>query len=181
MDEAGNEIRSVVQAVIQEFVKAEQSRAEPAYKTELLDERKRRETLEQRVNELVAENQRARAIAEEAERNSAIRTELQRLGVAKVDLAYKAVRDDVYRNEDGRLLGQGGAELGEYLTRFVNDNPELLPARLSGGSGASTGQRATQGTPGIDMDKIKPGMSAEDMERVRQEIAKVASQTLRGL
>jgi len=181
MDEAGNEIRSVVQAVIQEFVKAEQSRAEPAYKTELLDERKRRETLEQRVNELVAENQRARAIAEEAERNSAIRTELQRLGVAKVDLAYKAVRDDVYRNEDGRLLGQGGAELGAYLTQFVNDNPELLPARLSGGSGASAGQRAAQGAPGIDMDKIKPGMSADDMERVRQEIAKVASQTLRGI
>jgi hypothetical protein len=181
MDEAGNEIRSVVQAVIQEFVKAEQSRAEPAYKTELLDERKRRETLEQRVNELVAENQRARAVADEAERNSAIRTELQRLGVAKLDLAYKAVRDDVYRNEDGRLLGQGGVELGEYLTRFVSENPELLPARLSGGSGASTGQRAAQGTPGIDMDKIKPGMSAEDMERVRQEIAKVASQTLRGI
>ena len=108
MDEAGNEIRSVVQAVIQEFVKAEQSRAEPAYKTELLDERKRRETLEQRVNELVAENQRSRAVAEEAERNSAIRTELQRLGVAKLDLAYRAVRDDVYRDEDGRLLGQGG-------------------------------------------------------------------------
>jgi hypothetical protein len=31
------------------------------------------------------------------------------------------------------------------------------------------------------MDKIKPGMSADDMERVRQEIAKVASQTLRGI
>jgi hypothetical protein len=28
---------------------------------------------------------------------------------------------------------------------------------------------------------IRPGMSAEDKERVRQEIARVASQTLRGL
>ena len=31
------------------------------------------------------------------------------------------------------------------------------------------------------MEKIRPGMSAEDMERARQEIARVASQTLRGL
>ncbi len=31
------------------------------------------------------------------------------------------------------------------------------------------------------MDKIRPGMSAEDRERVRQEIARVASQTLRGM
>jgi hypothetical protein len=28
---------------------------------------------------------------------------------------------------------------------------------------------------------IRPGMSAEDKDRVRQEIARVASQTLRGL
>ena len=34
-------------------------------------------------------------MAEEAERNAAIRSELQKLGVAKVDLAYRAVRDDV--------------------------------------------------------------------------------------
>ena len=50
-----------MQAVIQEFVKAEQSKAEPAYKAELVEERRRRESLEQRVNELVAENERTRA------------------------------------------------------------------------------------------------------------------------
>ena len=48
MDEAPNDIRSIVQAVIQEFVKSEQTRAEPAYKTELVEERKRRENLEQK-------------------------------------------------------------------------------------------------------------------------------------
>ena len=107
MAEEDNDVRSMVQAVIQEFVKAEQSKAEPAYKTELVEERKRRESLEQRVNELVAENQRSRAKAEEAERSAAIRAELQRLGVAKVDLAYKAVKDEIYRSEDGRLHGAG--------------------------------------------------------------------------
>jgi hypothetical protein len=32
----------------------------------------------------------------------------------------------------------------------------------------------------VDLDKIRPGMSAEDAERIRQEIVRIASQTLRG-
>lgn len=181
MTEEQSDVRAIVQAVIEEFVKAEQSKAEPAYKVELGEERKRRESLEQRVNELVAENHRSRATAEEANRSSSIRTELQRLGVAKIDLAYRAVKDDIHRDEDGRLVAPGGAELREYLTQFVGENPELLPARLTGGSGASTGQRNSQGKGAVDIDTIRPGMSSEEMERVRQEIARVASQTLRGI
>jgi hypothetical protein len=172
MDEE-NEIRAIVQSVMQEFLGGQ---------SELAEERKRRESLEQRVNELVAENQKARTAAEEADRSSTIRSELQKLGVAKVDLAYRAVKDDVYRSEDGRLMAQGGADVREYLTQFVNENPELLPARIRGGSGASAGTRGTSGGGGgIDIDSIRPGMSAEEMDRVRQEIARVASQTLRGL
>ena len=89
------DLRSVIRGAIEEFVRAEQVKAEPAYKAELLEERKRRELLEQRMNDLVQENQRTRRAAEEAERSSTIRSELQRLGVAKIDLAYKAVRDDI--------------------------------------------------------------------------------------
>src|SRR5579883_1035916 len=181
MSEERNDIREIVQLVIQEFVRSEHSRAEPGYKAELAAERRRRENLERRVNELVAENERARAKAEQAERGSAIRAELQRLGVAKVDLAYRAVRDEIVRGEDGRLVSQDGTEMKEYLTRFVGENPELLPARLAGGSGAPAGQRSTSGQGSVDVDKIKPGMDPEELERVRQEIARVASQTLRGL
>ena len=128
---------------------------------ELAEERRRREGLEKRV--------------EEAERGSAIRAELQKLGVAKLDLAYKAVKDEVPRD---------GGEMKEFLKQFVGENPELLPARVAGGSGASGGGRgsgsgATSGV--VDIDRIRPGMSAEEMDRVRQEIARVASQTLRGL
>jgi len=160
-----NDIRAIVQSVMQEFLGGQ---------GELAEERKRRESLEQRVNELVTQ-------AEAADRSSAIKAELQKLGVAKVDLAYKAVKDDVYRSEDGRLMAQGGADIREFLTQFVNENPELLPARLSGGSGASAGQRGVASGSGIDLDMIRPGMSAEERERVRQEIARVASQTLRGV
>jgi hypothetical protein len=172
MSEEENNIRAMVQSAMQEFLGGQ---------AELAEERKRRESLEQRVNELVAENQKARTAAEAADRSSAIKAELQKLGVAKVDLAYRAVKDDVYRSEDGRLIGQGGADIREYLTQFVNENPELLPARIAGGSGASTGQRGADSAGGIDLNMIRPGMSAEDKDRVRQEIARVASQTLRGL
>jgi len=179
----GPELRSLVRNVIEEFVKAEQVRSEPAYKAELFDERRRREELENRVNELVKENQRTRQVAEEAERSSSIRSELQRLGVAKVDLAYRAVRDDVQRNEEGRLTArgeQGEVPLRDYLAQFVQENPELLPARISGGSGMGSGSKAPPAATGVDLDKIRPGMSEDELAKVRQEISRVASQALRG-
>src|SRR5580692_8424804 len=134
----GTELRSLIRGVIDEFVHAEQAKAEPAYKAELIDERKRREDLERRVNDLVQENQRSRQIAEEAERGSSIRAELQRLGVAKVDLAYRVVKDDIQRDPEGRLVARSGTNdipVRDYLTQFVQENPELLPARITGGSG----------------------------------------------
>lgn len=176
-------VRGIVQEAIREFLQSEQQRAEPAYKTELVEERKRREQLERRVNELVEENRRSRALAEEAERSAAVRTELQRLGVQKVDLAFKAVRDEIVRSEDGRLVARGAqGELGlrEYLTQFVNENPELLPARIAGGSGASGGSKGSGNASAIDLDKIKPGMSKEELEKVRQEVARIARQTFEG-
>jgi len=181
----GIDIQAIVRQTIQEFINQEQVRSEPAHKMQLQEEKRRREQLEQRVNELVEENKRSRRLAEETERGAAIRTELQRLGVGKIDLAYKAVQDSVQRTEDGRLIARGeNGELGlrEYLTGFVNENPEFLPARISGG----TGMMATLKAPpvareSIDLDSIRPGMSAEEMQRVREEIVRVASQTMRGL
>ena len=166
-----DDIREIVQAVVQEFM---------PQKTELEEERKRREGLESRVNELIAENQKAQAKAEEADRSATVRAELQRLGVAKLDLAYRAIKDEISRGEDGRLIAAGGAGLREHVERFVNENPELLPARLSGGSGASGGQRTTPEDTRVEIEKIRPGMSPEELDRVRREIARVASQTLRG-
>jgi len=180
----GPELRTLIRGVIEEFVQAEQVKAEPAYKAELLDERKRREDLEKRVNDLVQENHRSRQMAEEAERSSSIRSELQRLGVAKVDLAYRAVKDDVQRREDGQLIarsGPGEVPLRDYLKQFVQDNPELLPARIAGGSGMGSGSKAIPTTGAFDLDKIRPGMSPEELEKVRQEVSRVASQALRGM
>jgi hypothetical protein len=183
MDEPLN-VQTIVQQAVDEYMRQDVAKREPAYKTELHEERRRREQLEKRVNELVEENKRSRAVADEAQRSSNIRAELQKLGVTKVDLAYKAVQDGIVRSEDGRLIARGESgesTLGEFLAGFVQENPEFLPARIAGGTGMTGTQKAApQSTGGgIDLDKISPSMSKEELDRVRQEILRVASQTLR--
>ena len=178
------DIQAIVRQAIQEFTSTQQARSEPAYKAELQEERKRREQLERRLNDMAEENKRSRHIAAEAERSSAVRAELQRLGVAKIDLAYKAVQDGVTRTEDGRLVARGeGGEmpLKDYLTGFVTENPEFLPARIAGGTGMTATLKApVANRESVSIEQIRPGMSAEEMQRVREEIVRVASETLRG-
>ncbi len=180
----GIDIQSIVKQAIQEYATAEQSKSAPAHQAELLEERKRREQLERRLNELVEENKRSRQMAEEAERSSAVRSELQRLGVAKIDLAFKAVQDGIVRTQDGRLVARGESgelPVKEYLAAFVTENPEFLPARIPGGTGMTATLKAPPATrETVDLERIRPGMSAEEMQRVREEIVRVASQTLRG-
>lgn len=148
------------------------------------DERKRRESLEARLNQLVEENRKARAAAEEADRHGQIRTELQRTGISKIDLAFRAMKDEIVRAEDGRLQARGadGKSLQDYVTSFVQDNPELLPARIAGGSGAQNParQHAHGEGAGISLESIRPGMSKDELEKVRQHISKLAAQALRG-
>jgi hypothetical protein len=180
----GLDIQAIVRQAVQEFVTNEHSKNEPAYKTELVEERKRREPMERRLNELVEENKRSRKAAEDAERGSAVRAELQRLGVAKIDLAFKAVQDSIARSEDGRFVARsdnGEVSMKEYLTGFVNENPELLPARIPGGTGMTATLKApATGNESVSIERIRPGMSAEEMQRVREEIVRVASQSLKG-
>ena len=109
----GIDVQAIVRQAVQEFVNQERTKVEPAHKAELQEERRRREDLERRLNEMAAENQRSRQMAEEAERNSAIRAELQRLGVSKIDLAFRAVQDEIRQTEDGRLVAKG--EQGETV------------------------------------------------------------------
>jgi hypothetical protein len=180
-------VQTIVQQAIDEYMRQDVARREPAYKTELHEERRRREQLEKRVNELVEENKRSRAVADEAQRSTSIRTELQKLGVTKVDLAYKAVQDGIVRTDDGRLVARGDSgeqPVSEFLAGFVHENPEFLPARIAGGTGMTGTQKAAPQAPagGIDLDKISPSMSKEELDRVRQEILRVVTtQTPRGV
>lgn len=179
-----DDLRAVIRSVIDEYATSERQRSEVAYKTELTEERKRREQLERRVNELVEDAKMSRKLAEEADRHGQIRSELQRLGVSKVDLAFRIVRDEIARAEDGSLMrqsGEGATPMKEYLNRFVSENPEFLPARISGGAGTLNPPKQGGAHPGaVDLDRIKPGMSAEELQRVREQISQVALETMRG-
>jgi hypothetical protein len=179
------DVQSIVRQAIQEYNTSEHAKSEPAHKAELVEECWRREQLERRVNELVEENKRSRQIALEADRSSAVRSELQRLGVAKVDLAFKAVQDGIVRTDDGRLVARGDngeVPVRDYLATFVSENPEFLPARIAGGSGMTANMKGSNPPrESVDLEKIRPGMSAEEMRRVREEIVRVASQTLKGM
>ncbi len=180
-DEQGPGLRSLIRETIEEYLATEKAQAEPAYKAELVEERRRREQLERRVNELIAENERSRRLAEEAERSAAIRDELRRLGVTKVELGYRAVKDDIYRTDDGRLVARtesGEMSLQDYLARFTKENPELLPARIPGGSGASSGADGADEPP-VTLDAIKPGMDPEQLNRIRRQVAQAIARTLR--
>jgi FtsZ-binding cell division protein ZapB len=175
------DVQALVQRAIAEYVRQDSGRREPALKAELQEERRKREALERRLNQMAEENSRSREIADQAERSSKIRSELQTLGVTKIDLAYKAVQEDIHRNEDGRLIAKndnGEVGIKEYLSNFVHENPEFLPARIPGGTGLTVGQRTATGKGAVDMDLISPKMSAEDRERVRQEILRVTSRDL---
>lgn len=183
---AADDLRETIRQVIAEFANQERERLEPAYKAELLDEKKKREQLERRLNEVVEESKKSRALAEEVERFSAIKTELQRHGVLKLDLAFRAIRDDVVRTADGRLVvrnGDGEIGLAEYVGGFVKENPELLPARIAGGSGVTSGVRGGSvplASAALDLDKIRPGMDPADLARIREEVARMAHIALSG-
>lgn len=147
---------------------------------ELAGERKKRESLEKRVNELIEEGKKAREDAEQADRFSTIKTALREAGVVKVDLAFKAIRDDIKRNEAKDLIHErDGSEvsLKDYLTGWTKENPEFMPARTSGGSGNQPNRGGPATNSATDLDSIKPGKITEAM---REEIASVARQTMLG-
>jgi hypothetical protein len=172
-------VQSLIRNILDEVMSSQQKQAEPAYKRELNEERSKRELLEKRLNEVINENQKTKAAAEALERESRIKAELQRHGVVKLDLAYRAVKDDVQRDSDGTLMAraaEGHVPLKDFVKLFLDDNPELLPARNTAGSGAQNPGRAKTNSSSFDLDSIHPGMSREEMTRARQEIARIASQ-----
>ena len=75
----------------------------------------------------------------------------------------------------------GESPVRDYLAAFVSENPEFLPARIAGGAGMTSNSKAPATRTTVDLERIRPGMNADEMQRVREEIVRVASQTLRGL
>lgn len=155
-----------------EEAEPEPEKKETATSAQLRAERTKRENLEKRVNELIAEGQASAARAEQADRYSQIRAELAAAGVVSVEDAFGAIRDGVARGEDGKLFGKGKDEseipLKEYVAGWVKERPHFLPARVAGGSGAAKNQ-GSAGAKTFTLDDIKPG--ADNLNEIAAHIA----------
>ncbi len=174
--ESADELEALVRNAVREFTRQSSEQEEPAWKAKLNDERRRRESLERQLTDVRAESRRNRQQAELVDRESQIRESLQDLGVRRVDLALKLVKDDIFRAEDGDLRGEvEGKQIPyrEYLTQFVADNPELLPPRIAGGSGAAGALEGEISSAGFDIDGIRPGMSHEESAHAWREVARL--------
>jgi hypothetical protein len=152
---------------------------EPGFEDELARERRRREELERQVRELSAENERRRDAADKADRLNRIREGLQQRGVKKANLALRLIADEVERDEDGGLVAEWEGRtlpLDEYLNRFVAENPEFLPPRIAGGSGAPPREGRERTRSGFDLEAIRPGMSPEEARQAWKEVARLMGQ-----
>lgn len=100
--------------------------------------------------------------AEEKERHAEVRSML-----SKYPYANDAARDDAYsiflgqikRSEDGALVGPDDIPAAEYLDKAIKARPYLLAPAPQGGAGATPSRGRAAG--GINLEDIKPGMSAE--------------------
>jgi hypothetical protein len=140
----------------------------------LAEEQKKREASEEKTRQKEAE-------MAEKDRVQAIRTALSgyQFGKNGAEIAFRHVQSDIKRNDEGVLVGPGGAPLQDYLNDQFRTGGELeglLAPRSSGGSGATGGQGAA-GNGAIDIESIKPGANNE---AARAEIARMASDMMRG-
>lgn len=178
---AGQDIRGLVQEAIQEFLRHKQQETEPAHRAELQEERRRREQLEAQVRELLQKTRESELEVARARMTGAVRDELQKQGVTKLDLAFRVIKDDIRQSEHGDYVVRGrdgDVSLQDYVKKFVDENPEFLPPRIKGGSGSSgMGGDATGAR--FDLESIRPGMSEEERRQVHAAIANLASQTFK--
>lgn len=133
------------------------------------------EELRRQLNMLAEERDRLIRAAKDEARSRAIREELSKAGVQNLKLAFRAVQEDLSLDGDDKLvaLSEGRPMSGEeYLKRFLAANPELLPARVAGGSGLPGHGSSLVGP---DINSIRPGMSEEELASVRAEIMKLAT------
>lgn len=131
---------------------------------------KLRKQLEKQAADLAsekAERQKTAEAALEKERQSMIRQEIAKHGLAdhSVDDAYRYFRDEIKRDESGELVGPEGIPFGEFISTTVSKRANWLPPRDVDGTGAKNSPGG-RGTPApFDLNNIKPGMSAEDRAR----------------
>jgi hypothetical protein len=114
-----------IKQIIRDTVRETLAQAEaPEYMAALRDETRRRESLERRVNELVAELRCARESAKKSELASVVRAELARVGVGDTALWAPAIIEQLERDEAGHIVSKAGQGLRAFVDEFVGEHTQ---------------------------------------------------------
>lgn len=127
-----------------------------------------------RINELEAQRAKdaadakaAREASRDRDRLAQVRTHLSAHQFASDSAAEDALSyfgSKLKFNDQDQLITPDGKPVKEWIAATLqNDRPYLLKPRDVGGAGAANGGGGAAGGRNLDLDDIKPGMSAEAM------------------
>lgn len=86
------------------------------------------------------------------------------------DIAFKILNSEVEYDEDGNLIGEN-LPLEAFVKKAMEERFDSLIAADPAKGGASAKSGAPRSTGGFDLDKIKPGMTAEELAAASAAIA----------
>jgi uncharacterized coiled-coil protein SlyX len=122
--------------------------------------------LQEQFQSIQKQAEATKAEAETKERHSAIRDALANFSFgsdAQRDTAFRIFRDEIKRTADGLLVGGADeAPLKEYITDQMKQHAYLLSTKDVASAGARSGRPQAAGK-NIDLNSIKPGMSAAEL------------------
>jgi hypothetical protein len=142
------------------------------------------ESVEALKQALAASRQEAAELKAEASRlrkEQYLRQTFSALGVENLDLAVKAVHEDIVEDGDRQWVTKtagGAVPAQQYLTEFLKKNRELLPARRLQGAGMPASRMESGG--GVDLEEIRPGMDPATLKKVRDAIGRAMGVFPRG-
>ncbi|MBK7927502.1 MAG: hypothetical protein IPJ98_08415 [Bryobacterales bacterium] len=142
------------------------------------------ESIESLKQALAASREEAAGLKAEASRlrkDQYLRQALSALGVENLELAVKAVREDIVEAGGQKWVapGEGGdVPAQEYLAEFLKKNRELLPARRLQGGGMPASRVESGGS--VDLEEIRPGMDPVTLKKVRDAIGRAMGVFPRG-
>jgi len=146
---------------------------DPTQAAELRARDRQFKELENRMAAMQKDSDVKTAIADKKELEAAVRTKLSKFKFADefaAQDAFDIFGSKIKRDDAGEFVGPDGTQVDLYLEEAMRSKPYLLAPKDTGGAGARQGGGRAPGAKRIDIDAIKPGMSADDLSAARAEI-----------
>lgn len=149
--------------------------ADPALAAELRARDRQIKELSAQFAAMKLESDATKASAEKKELDATVRTKLNKYKFADdsaAEDAFEIFGSKVKRNDDGAFVGSDGTPLDQFLEEGIRSKPYLLAPKDVTGGGARNGGSVNHGVQ-MDMESIKPGMSAAEVAAVSAQILAV--------